>query len=117
MNVPNVRGTYPYCRVYSVDGVNENFESILICCDEGRIFEVNCDSVAPLSIDAIWKVFLLVLSVYYCFNIRYPAFYGLLEFLDRGCVDSDSGRDEPQAVCFNNFFKSFTSFVNRSNAS
>ena len=29
------------------------------------------------------KIFMLILSVYYCFNIRYPANYGLLQLLDR----------------------------------
>ena len=83
-------------------------QSLLICCDEGNVFEVDAHE---LNVVAVWKVILLLLGVYYCCNTRYPAFYGLLEFVDRYCVDENNR--EPQSVCFNEFVKSFASFIDK----
>ncbi len=107
VSVPNVQGTYPYCRIYAEDGCVDKIQNLLICCDEGHVFKIEAHELNILS---IWKVLLVMLSVYYCFNTRYPAFYGLLEFIDRMCVD-ENNRDA-QSVCFNEFVKSFSGFVN-----
>ena len=106
IDVPRQKEIYPHMKILTDPDNNKviYYPSILICCDEGVIFQVSahCED---------FKIFILILSVFYCFNIRYPANYGMLELLDRSC-NSTFPRSS-NSIHFANFFYKFNQFFTK----
>jgi hypothetical protein len=76
-----------------------------IHCAEHIIFKVPGDNANPL---------LNLLTVYFTFNIRYPALFGLLTILDKFCIGrEDFVRDTPSTM-LKKFVTGFSIFMAQS---
>ena len=77
----------------------------LIHCAELINFKVPGDIVNPL---------LNLLTVYFTFNIRYPAMFGLLSILDKFCIKGENFVQETPSTVLKKIVTNFSVFLSQS---